>query len=208
MLACQAIYHMLVLASEFNVLTRESVESYGDRPSYDADVDFSFRDFGTRLAAVRTARGLNQTQVARASYPAGTSADKITARASYLSRIERENENVSLETQIFLAKGLGFHSMSAFWIAIERAHDAASSSLHSATQALDSLPTSASAKGDVDAPALPTLADFERVVLGSTDTIVAELRRLTNLVDERLKPAPSPRANASHHSRSRTKGVR
>jgi len=171
-------------------------------------VEFSIRDFGARLVAVRTARGLNQTQVARASYPAGTPAATITARGSYISRIERENENVSLETQLFLAKGLGFPSMSAFWIAMEHALDPATSSLLFEAQAINNLPSSDTLKGDVDAPALPTIADLERVVVGSAETIASAIDRLSARVDERLKPAPSARAHASHRSRTRDKGVR
>lgn len=208
-LASQAIYHTLVLDSNINLLSTTHVTSYAEVVAYDASVEFVVQEFGERLKVVREARGIGQTVLARTMLPANAPAKQITAKASYLSRIERENENVSLEIQLQLAKGLGFPSLSAFWIAIERAGVSSPDGLQSSPAASQNSVASALVKADPHAHSLPTGEDFERVIVGSFSKILQALDRIKTAVDHlarrlaaREQPATGPRDQASHRRRN------
>lgn len=209
-LSCQAIYQILVLQTTTNLLTTRPLTSYGDVCAYDASVEFVITEFGSRLETVRKERGISQTDLAKTMLPPNAPIARIRSKASWLSRIERDNENVSLDTQILLAKGLGFPSISAFWIAIERAGISLPSGLQSPAVAAENEPVATLAKVDPHAHSLPTGKDFERVIVGSNKRILEALHGIKAAIDKaahdllargvvaREQPAASPRVTGSH----------
>jgi len=160
-------------------------------------------DFGERLTAIRGK--LTRPDVAARALGPDSTKDQRRDFANYLARVERENGNVSLQQLRLFAKGLGYATLSAFWIAMEQAFAPtharpAKNYLPSVRERADTaaLPLGA----DYHATALPVhLADLERVVYGAVEEITGALERLGDRVATR-GPADATRGTAAARRRA------
>lgn len=211
-LSCQAIYRTLVLTSGIRVLTTASSESYGDVPAYDATVEtveLFVNNFGDRLRTLRIARGFKDpADLARKVYGSDKkSAEQRKEFANYLGRVELKNKNVGIDLQITYARALGFATLSAFWIAIERVDVTAIQDLQLLRRSADNATSSEHAQVDVHARAFPPTHEFDRIIIGAASKIVDAINNLTSRLAEILQPNPNPRAHASHRGRNPRKGT-
>jgi hypothetical protein len=154
---------------------------------------------------------LDGIEVARRALGPGGTAEQYTGFANYLSRIERENANVSLKKLREIAKGLGFATMTAFWQAIDQAGEpAASFALPTPMGEAQNHPSPLQDADHDHRPHAPLdpidLQSLERVLLGAGGGIIDALRSIeARLGQSQFPPAPARTKTAG---RRRAAGAR
>lgn len=131
-LACQALYSTIVLATSCRMLTHEELTTYSSVRVYSPAVSSRSPrpasnhddavDFGQKLEALRVRSGLTQMTIARRALakPDDDTGKDTVSEANYLSRIERGGvPNLGLSKLRLLAKGYGFPDLGSFFAALD-----------------------------------------------------------------------------------------
>ena len=184
-----------------SVLTPCSIVGYEESSGYDSNVELFVEDFGARLRVVREARGFKElTALAEHVFPGDDEATALERQSfiNYLSRVELKNKNVGINYQQFLARILGFPTLSAFWIAIEKAPELSQQGLISAGAFVDNPSLLAAPKADLDAATFSdSVIHIDSVIIQAAETITTAIRDLADRLAPRQQPAASPRDQTS-----------